>query len=410
MPLDTTGQVKTGSRGRTLFLQALVLVAVAIAGGAVALGGASAFGQLGTQKTVREIVSPTASAPVAFAAGKAMSINEIYNRWASGVVQITSTSVVNVQQDPFFGNPFASPTQTQESLGSGFVIDKAGHIVTNYHVIAGAKTVNVSFSNGDNVKARIVGTDPSTDIAVLQVSTHSGALTPLVWGNSDMAQVGDSVVAIGNPFGYTRSVTAGIISAIDRPLTAPNNFPIEHAIQTDAALNHGNSGGPLLDARGEVIGVNSQISTGNTGQQGNLGIGFAVPSNAVRTVVSQIIQSGHAVHAFLGIRAQGLTPSIAQLFRLPVKHGLLVAHVEAGTAAAHAGLKGATNQVVVAGESWPLGGDIIVEADGVATSTVNALSDVIANHKPGDTIQLVVYRANAKQTIEVKLGRQPSSP
>jgi S1-C subfamily serine protease len=130
----------------------------------------------------------------------------------------------------------------------------------------------------------------------------------------------------------------------------------------------------------------------------------------VRTVVSQIIQSGHAVHAFLGIRAQGLTPSIAQLFRLPVKHGLLVAHVEAGTAAAHAGLKGATNQVVVAGESWPLGGDIIVEADGVSTSTVNALSDVIANHKPGDTIRLVVYRANAKQTIEVKLGRQRTSP
>jgi S1-C subfamily serine protease len=268
----------------------------------------------------------------------------------------------------------------------------------------------VSFSNGDNVKAHIVGSDPSTDIAVLQVSTHSRALTPLVWGNSDDAQVGDSVVAIGNPFGYTRSVTAGIISAIDRPLTAPNDFPIQHAIQTDAALNHGNSGGPLLDARGEVIGVNSQISTGNTGQQGNLGIGFAVPSNAVRTVVTQIIESGHAEHAFLGIRAQGLTPSIAQLFHLPVKHGLLVAHVEAGTAAAHAGLKGATNQVVVAGESWPLGGDIIVQADGVPTTTVNKLSDVIANHKPGDTIELVVYRSNAKQKIEVKLGRQRSSP
>ena len=306
--------------------------------------------------------------------------------------------------------PFASPTQEQQSLGSGFVIDKAGHIVTNYHVIEGAKTVNVSFSNGDNVKAHIVGSDPSTDIAVLQVSTHSRALTPLVWGNSDDAQVGDSVVAIGNPFGYTRSVTAGIISAIDRPLTAPNDFPIQHAIQTDAALNHGNSGGPLLDARGEVIGVNSQISTGNTGQQGNLGIGFAVPSNAVRTVVTQIIESGHAEHAFLGIRAQGLTSSIAQLFHLPVKHGLLVAHVEAGTAAAHAGLKGATNQVVVAGESWPLGGDIIVQADGVPTTTVNKLSDVIANHKPGDTIELVVYRSNAKQKIEVKLGRQRSSP
>ena len=383
---------------------------MAVIGGAAALGGASLFGQLGGQTTVREIVTPTTSAPVSFSGSKALSINQIYRRWSSGVVQITSTSIVNVPQDPLFGNPFAPSTQAQESLGSGFVIDKAGHIVTNYHVIEGAKAVNVSFSSGDNVKARIVGSDPSTDIAVLQVSTHSRALTPLVWGNSDAAQVGDSVVAIGNPFGYTRSVTAGIISAIDRPLTAPNDFPIQHAIQTDAALNHGNSGGPLLDARGSVVGVNSQISTGNTGQQGNLGIGFAVPSNTVRTVVTQIIETGHAEHAFLGIRAQGLTASIAELFGLPVKQGLLVAHVSPGTAAARAGLRGATNQRVVAGETWPLGGDIIVEADGVATPTVNKLSDVIANHKPGDTLELVVYRGDTKETIEVKLGRQRSSP
>ena len=232
-------------------------------------------------------------------------------------MQITSTSVVNVPQDPFFGNPFAPQQQEQQSLGSGFVIDKAGHVVTNYHVVEGAKSVQVSFSNGENVQAHVIGTDPSTDIAVLQVRTHSRALTPLVWGNSDNAQVGDSVVAIGNPFGYTRSVTAGIVSALDRPLTAPNNFQIEHAIQTDAALNHGNSGGPLLDARGEVIGVNSQISTGNTGQQGNLGIGFAVPSNTVRGVVAQIIQSGHAEHAVLGIKGQSINASIALLFKLP---------------------------------------------------------------------------------------------
>jgi S1-C subfamily serine protease len=260
------------------------------------------------------------------------------------------------------------------------------------------------------VKARIVGSDPSTDIAVLQVEAHSRGLTPLRWGNSDAAQVGDSVVAIGNPFGYTRSVTAGIISALDRPLTAPNDFPIQHAIQTDAALNHGNSGGPLLNARGEVVGVNSQISTGNTGQQGNLGIGFAVPSNAVRNVVTQIIESGRAEHAFIGIRAQSLTPSIAELYSLPVKHGLLVATVQPGSGAAKAGLKAATSQELVAGETWPLGGDIILEADGVSTPTVNKLSDIVASHKPGDTIELVVQRGNTKLTIEVKLGRQPSSP
>jgi S1-C subfamily serine protease len=389
---------------------ALALVVAAVAGGATALGGASALGKLGSETTVQQIVSSPSSAPASFSGHKALSIHDVYSRWAPGVVQITSTSVVNVPQDPFFGNTFAPQKEEQQSLGSGFVIDKAGHIVTNYHVIEGAKSVEVSFSNGDNLKARIVGSDPSTDIAVLQVQAHSRALTPLVWGNSDTAQVGDSVVAIGNPFGYTRTATEGIISAVNRSLTAPNNIGIDHAIQTDAALNHGNSGGPLLNTRGEVIGVNSQISTGNTGQQGNLGIGFAIPSNTVRNVVAQIIQNGHAEHALLGVRVQGLTPSVAQLFRLPVKHGLLVARVQPGTAAAHAGLKGATNNVVVAGETWPLGGDIIVAAGGVSTGTVNALSDVIASHKPGDTIRLVIYHGNTKKTIEVKLGRQRSSP
>jgi S1-C subfamily serine protease len=402
--------VEAGSSGKQAIFRLAALAAVAIAGGAAALGGASLSGQLGGTTTVQRIVTPASSAPASFAGGKALSINEIYRRWAPGVVQITSTSIVTVPQGSFFGNPFAPQQEQQQSLGSGFVIDKAGHIVTNYHVIEGAKSVQVSFSNGDNVKARIVGSDPSTDIAVLQVQAHSRALTPLVWGNSDTARVGDSVVAIGNPFGYTRTATAGIVSAVDRPLTAPNNVSIGHAIQTDAALNHGNSGGPLLDTRGEVIGVNSQISTGNTGQQGNLGIGFAIPSNAVRGVVAQLIESGHVEHAFLGIRAQELTSSIAQLFRLPVTHGLLVAHVQPGTGAAHAGLRGPTNQVVVAGMSWPLGGDIIVQADGVPTPTENKLVDVIASHKPGDTIKLVVYRGNVKQTIEVKLGRQRSSP
>ena len=388
------------------------LVVAAVIGGATALAGAAVFGKLGSETTYRPVMaSPTQGpVPTSFAGNKPLSIHQIYERWAPGVVQITSTSLVNAPQDPFFGNTFAPQQQEQQSLGSGFVISKAGYVVTNYHVVEGAKSVQVSFSNGENVQARIVGTDPSTDIAVLQVRTHSRALTPLVWGNSDSAQVGDSVVAIGNPFGYTRSVTAGIVSALDRPLTAPNNFQIEHAIQTDAALNHGNSGGPLLDARGEVIGVNSQISTGNTGQQGNLGIGFAIPSNTVRGVVAQIIQSGHAEHAVLGITGQALNESVAQLFNLPAKHGVLVAHVQPGSGAAKARLKGSTSQHIVDGVTWALGGDIIVTADGVPTPTVNKLSDVISQHKPGDTIKLVIYHDGSKKTIEVKLGRQGSSP
>jgi putative serine protease PepD len=399
-----SGEAKTVTR-------TLGLVAAAVIGGVTALGGAALVGKLGSETTYRPIVasSSPSAAPASFAGSKALSIHQIYERWAPGVVQITSTSVVNVPQDPFFGNPFAPQQQEQQSLGSGFVISKAGYVITNYHVVEGAKTVQVSFSNGENVQARIVGTDPSTDIAVLQVRTHSSALTPLNWGNSDNAQVGDSVVAIGNPFGYTRSVTAGIVSALDRPLTAPNNFQIEHAIQTDAALNHGNSGGPLLDARGEVIGVNSQISTGNTGQQGNLGIGFAIPSNTVRGVVAQIIQSGHVEHAELGITGQALTANVSQLFNLPVKSGVLVAHVQAGSGAAKAGLKGSTSEHIVDGVTWALGGDIVVQADGVPTPSVNKLYDLISQHKPGDTIKLVIWHDGAKKTIEVKLGRQDSS-
>ena len=395
------------------FAWTISLVAAAVVGGAVALGGAAAIGRLGSHTTYHQVVTApgTSSIPTSFAnAGKRLSIHEIYQRFAPGVVQITSTSVVNVPQDPFSGNPFAPAQEQQQSLGSGFVIDKEGHIVTNYHVIQGAKSVQVSFSNGDNVNARIVGSDPSTDIAVLQVNENSRALTPLIWGNSDQTEVGDSVVAIGNPFGYTRTVTAGIVSAVDRPLTAPNNFTIEHAIQTDASLNHGNSGGPLLDARGEVVGVNSQISTGNTGEQGNVGIGFAIPSKAVKSVVAQIIQNGHAEHAELGITGQALNPSIAQLLNLPVQEGVLVARVQSGSGAAKAGLKGATDQLVVAGETWQIGGDIIVEADGVATPTVNRLSDVIATHKPGDTIKIVYVRGTKRHSTEVKLGRQGSSP
>jgi S1-C subfamily serine protease len=401
--------VNSGGGTRT-FAQPFAFLAAAVVGGATALGGAALFGQLGSgETTMQQVISPAASVPASFASGKALTINDIYRRSAPGVVQITSTTLVSVPQDPLFGSPFAPQQEQQQSLGSGFVIDKPGHIVTNYHVVQGAKSVQVSFSNGENMKATVVGSDPSTDIAVLKVHAHSRALTPLAWGDSDGLKVGDSVVAIGNPFGYSRSVTAGIVSAVDRPLTA-NNFTIGHAIQTDAALNHGNSGGPLLDARGDVIGVNSQISTGNTGQQGNLGIGFAIPSNAVRNVVAQLIQNGHVEHAYLGIRLQELSPSIAQLFRLPVRRGLLVAQVQPGSGAAQAGLHGPTNQATVAGVSWPLGGDIIVEADGTPTPNANRLSEVLANHKPGDTIKLVVYRGQVKKTIEVKLGRLPSSP
>jgi S1-C subfamily serine protease len=231
-----------------------------------------------------------------------------------------------------------------------------------------------------------------------------------VFGNSDRVRVGDSVVAIGNPLGYDRSVTAGIVSAVQRAISAPNQFPIDHVIQTDAPINHGNSGGPLINSRGQVVGVNAQIATGGSGSDGSIGIGFAIPINTVRTVVAQLIKKGKVEHAFLGITAKPVSPEIARLFRLSAKRGLLVATVQAGSPAAAAGLRAGTESHVVSGESWPVGGDLIVSADGVPLSSINQLRDLIAAKTPGQPISLEVYRGTEKITLDVRLGRQPSSP
>jgi len=287
------------------------------------------------------------------------------------------------------------------------VIDKSGHIVTNAHVVENAEEIEVSFSNRDSVEAKLVGRDLSTDLAVLKVDVDAQALTPLKLGDSDRVEVGDSVVAIGNPLGLERSVTAGIVSALHRPLTAPNDFTIDDVIQTDAAINSGNSGGPLIGANGRVIGVNTAIATGNTGARGNIGIGFAVPVNTVRDVASQVIDGGHVEHAFLGVQAQPLTKEIAKFFNLPVDQGLMLIRVYEGSGAAKAGLKAGTTEVVVAGESYRLGGDIIVAVDGRAVQTPEALREAVSAKKPRDEIKVEAYRGDDKRSFEVTLGRQP---
>ncbi len=397
---------------KRLLLGGAGLTAAAVLGAALALGGAALFGDLGKTTTVRE-VEAASSAPSSVAttpgARTALSINDIYQRAAPGVVQVTSTTVVSVPADPFFGNPFFPQQEQQQSLGSGFVVDKAGHVVTNYHVIEGAKQVRVSFSNGSSMKATVVGSDPSSDLAVLKIDASSRALTPLPLGNSDEMRVGDPVVAIGNPFGLDRTVTAGIVSAIQRAITAPNGYTIDHVIQTDAAINHGNSGGPLLNGRGQVIGVNSQIATGGSSTSGNVGIGFAIPSNTVKTVMAQLIREGHVDRAFIGISAVPITKNLADVFRLPVSKGLLVQRVEPGSGAATAGLKAGTTSVVLAGESYNLGGDIIVAAGGTPVATLDQLRDIVAAKKPGDKLPLTIYRGDKKTSLDVKLGRQPAS-
>jgi S1-C subfamily serine protease len=391
---------------RTLHLRsrAVGLFTAALLGGGVALGGAAALGKLGDHTTViRQEAVPSSSAPVVLQQGKGLSINEIYRASAPAVVHIETTSRIQQPSD-FFGNPFGT-TETQRALGSGFVIDKAGHIVTNYHVVRGANTIQVSFSN-NSASRQSWSESTSTDVAVLRVEVKSRALKSLPLGNSESVRVGDQVIAIGNPFGLDRSVTSGIVSAVQRRIEAPNQLSISHVIQTDAALNHGNSGGPLLNAQGQVIGVNAQIETGGQ-SQGNVGIGFAIPINTVKDVVAELIKQGKVEHPFLGIEGKTLQPNIGRLFHLPVTSGVLVASVRPGSGAAKAGLKPATSQVTVEGESWPAGGDVIVKADGGPVPSIERLVDLIASKKPGDKIDLEVVRGTSRIHLNVKLGRQP---
>ena len=385
----------------------LSLLAVGVAGGAVALVGAWLAGGFGSNTTtVRQFVQqPLTPTPQVAQQSGGLTISQIYNRAAPGVVQITS-HVVTTTTD-IFGNQLP---QEAKALGSGFVVDKAGHVVTNYHVVQGARSIRVSFSNHHSVKATLVGSDPTTDVAVLKVDVPARGLSPLQLGNSDDLRVGDSVVAIGNPFGFTRTVTAGIVSALQRQIQSPNFHPIGHIIQTDAAINEGNSGGPLLDARGQVIGVNTAISTGNTGEQGNIGIGFAIPINTVKDVAAQLIRGGRVEHAFLGVSVKSISPALARIVRLPVGHGLLVQSVIKGSAAAQAGLKGGKTNVVVAGESYLIDGDVIVSVDGQRVDSFTQLDELVSAKSPGDTVKIVFYRGSARHTVNVKLGRQPTTP
>jgi S1-C subfamily serine protease len=363
------------------------LAAAALLGGGAALGGAAGLGAFDRTET---IVQPTPAPAAQPKLGTSLPIAEIYRRSAPGVVQVNTTG------------------QGGQAQGSGFVVDKSGHIVTNYHVIEGASEIEVSFSNQDTLSATLVGEDPSTDLAVLKVDENPRGLTPLHLGDSDKVQVGDPVVAIGNPFGLERTVTAGIVSALQRAVRAPNGFTIDQVIQTDAPINHGNSGGPLLDASGAVIGVNSQIETGGS-SDGNVGIGFAVPSNTVESVIADILRDGKVDHAYLGVSARPVTPELASTMNLPVESGLLVETVTSGSGAEKAGLRSGDRPAIVGGESYRLGGDVIVTADGKSVSDIDGLRAIIAAKKPGDTLSLTIYRGQEKRSLTVTLGRQPAS-
>jgi S1-C subfamily serine protease len=371
------------------------LLAAAALGGGLAVGAVALLGGFEGGETT--VITETAASETSNTTtpGRTLTAGEVYDRTAPGVVQITSTG----------SGPVSS---AETALGSGFVVDKAGHIVTNFHVVDGADQIRVSFSNRDTVVARLVGTDASTDLAVLEVDASADALTPLPLGNSDKVRVGDPVVAIGNPFGLDRTATAGIVSALQRGITSPADFTIDHVIQTDAPINRGNSGGPLLNMRGQVIGVNTQIQTG--GAPGNVGIGFAVPSNTVKDVVAQLLRTGWVNHAYLGIKGQAINADVARSYNLPVRAGVLVESVSEGTAAAKARLRAGDLQVVVAGVTYVLGGDIIVALDGTSIVTPLELVNAIAEHEPGEEVELTIYRDAKRTSVKVTLGRRPASP
>jgi S1-C subfamily serine protease len=300
------------------------------------------------------------------------------------------------------------PTEQRgEATGSGFVIDHNGDILTNAHVIDGAVKVTVQFGDNKSVDAKIVGKDVSSDIALLKVDPDGLDLHPLSLGSAKDVQVGDPTIAIGNPFGLDRTLTTGVVSALQREIRAPNGFKIDNVIQTDAAINPGNSGGPLLDATGRVIGINSQIETGGSGG-GNVGIGFAVPIDTARKELTQLKKSGNVQRAWLGVSSLTVDGSLAQL-NLPVKTGALVQSVQKGSPADKAGLKGGDISAQMGGSPIQLGGDIVTKVDGKPVNGSDDLASLVENKKAGDTVTLTYFRGKEQKTADVTLGKRPAT-
>ncbi len=369
------------------------LVAVIVGGVLLATGAIDT----GDTKTVVE-QTPIARQTSVDKAADGLTVSDIYRRDGPGVV------FIRAQVEQQGSSPFGLPQPDQgTATGSGFVLDKEGYILTNAHVVEGAKDVTVRFGDPREIDAKIVGTDLSTDLAVLKIDPDDATLKPLDLGDSNRAQVGDPVVAIGNPFGLDRTVTTGIVSAKQRQITAPNGFSIDNVIQTDAAVNPGNSGGPLIDSSGRVIGINSQIATGGGG--GSVGVGFAVPSNTAGRVVPQLKKGGKVERAYLGVETTDVTEQLAEDLNLPVKQGALIQRVIDGGPADKAGLRGGRTQTT---EGIRAGGDLIVTIDGKDVQDAADVAAAIEGKKPGDDVQVEYYRGNDKKSAKVELGKRPA--
>ncbi|HEU5064184.1 MAG TPA: trypsin-like peptidase domain-containing protein [Solirubrobacterales bacterium] len=391
---------------RSPFASALLGGLVVAVLGWIAIAAGLIQSEGGTTTTVATPVSTPIEA--SSEDGEGNVVNQIYKADGDGVAFIEAD--IEAQAPESF-SPFGEPEpEGGSATGSGFVIDKEGHVITNNHVVEGATDVSVKLGDSErSFEAEVVGTDPGTDIALLKVDAPSSEFHPLQLGRSSELEVGDPVVAIGNPFGLDRTVTSGIVSALQRNIQAPNGFSISHVIQTDAAINPGNSGGPLINAAGEVIGINAQIATGGGGN-GNVGIGFAIPIDTLRANLEQLKETGEVEHAFIGISGGTLTPELAQGLNLPVEEGVLVQTVVDGGPADKAGIEGGTTSATIDGEEFRLGGDIITEIDGEKVTSVEELIELIDDSKPGDELKLTLVRDGDEKTVEVTLGTQPQSP
>jgi S1-C subfamily serine protease len=360
---------------------------LAIATGLVSTGGGTT--------TTREVVSASGTTPAASVTSDeegGNTVNEIYKADGPGVAFIESKVSEGV------------------ASGSGIVLDDEGHVLTNNHVIEGAEQVTVSLeAEGTMYPATVVGTEPNSDLALLKVEAPASKLHPLKLGDSSRMEVGDPVVAIGNPFDLQRTVTSGIVSALQREIQAPDGVTIDNVIQTDAAINPGNSGGPLINSVGEVIGINSQIETGGEGSEGNVGIGFAIPINTAKEEIATLESGSADEHGYLGISGATITPELAQAFNLPVEEGVLVQQVEEGGPAAAAGIQGATTAATVGGEEFGLGGDIITAVGGDSIATTEELVERISDSHAGETVELTVNREGQTASVSVKLAERPAT-
>ena len=383
----------------------------ALAGGLiVAVFGwiAIAAGWIESEGGTTTTVESSLAAPVETSAEAADSnvVNRIYKADGAGVVFIEA-QVESQETESFSPFGFPEPEGGGTATGSGFVIDREGHLLTNNHVVEGAEAVTVKLSDSEETfDAEVVGTDPGMDLALLKVDAPNKLLHPLRLGRSSEAEVGDPVVAIGNPFGLERTVTSGIVSALQRQIQAPNGFSISQVIQTDAAINPGNSGGPLINAAGEVIGINAQIATGGGGN-GNVGIGFAIPIDQVREEIEELKTKGEVEHAYIGIQGGTITSDMAKALNLPVDHGVIVQSVVKDGPADKAGLESGDTSATINGEEIRLGGDIITEANGKGLESMDELIEVIQESEPGDELELTILRDGQEKTAEVTLGTQP---